>query len=143
MLIGSMIKESKLRLDTNPEDAQDSLVVVDADKAKEMAQLLNGTSGRPYFDANVSVQALKTGQPQRLGDVVSQLHTVVQGLHKALDAELLTPQVAGATLAELSLPRNSYFVRLREDTVAAIRSAFDDFKSNVRSPALGAFHCGN
>ena len=138
MLIGSMIKESKLRLDTNPEDAQDSLVVVDADKAKEMAQLLNGTSGRPYFDANVSVQAaLKTGQPQRLGDVVSQLHTVVQGLHKALDAELLTPQVAGATLAELSLPRNSYFVRLREDTVAAIRSAFDKFQVECAIAGIG------
>ena len=129
-LIASMTKESGLRLDTNAQDAQDALVVINADTAKQINDLASGESGRPFFQANVALRALadnSTGGKHRLGDVVAQLNEVVRELHVALDAELLSPQTAGTSLAELSLPRNSYFVKLREDTVAAIRSSFDKF----------------
>lgn len=129
-LIASMTKESGLRLDTNAQDAQDALVVINADTAKQINDLASGESGRPFFEANVALRALTekgTGGKHKLGEVVAQLNAVARELHTALDAELLSPQSAGASLAELSLPRNSYFVKLREDTTAAIRSAFDKF----------------
>lgn len=129
-LVSSMMKDSGLRLDTNAQSAPDKLVVVNADTAKQIHDLASGESGRPFFEANVALRALTdkgTGGKHKLGEVVAQLNEVVRELHTALDAELLSPQTAGASLAELSLPRNSYFVKLREDTTAAIRSAYDKF----------------
>ena len=127
-LIGSLMKDSGLRLDADK--AKDELVVINAETAKQINDLASGESGRPFFEANVALRSLTengTGGKQRLGDVVGQLNGIVSELHKSLDAELLTPNTSGASLAELSMPRNSYFVKLREDTSAAIRSAFDTF----------------
>lgn len=127
-LIGSLMKDSGLRLDADK--AKDELVVINAETAKQINDLASGESGRPFFEANVALRSLTengTGGKQRLGDVVGQLNGIVSELHKSLDAELLTPNTSGASLAELSMPRNSYFVKLRDDTSAAIRSAFDTF----------------
>ena len=129
-LIGSMMKESGLRLNTSPKDAGEGLIVINGETAKQINDLASGESGRPFFEANVALRALtekSAGGQHKLEEVVAQLNGVVKQLHTSLDAELLSPQTAGASLAELSLPRNSYFVRLREDTTAAIRSAYDKF----------------
>jgi hypothetical protein len=139
-LIGSMMKESGLRLDTSPEKAEDSLVVINGDTAKQINDLASGESGRPFFEANVALRSLTergAGGKHKLGDVVAQLNGVVRQLHNDLDAELLSPQTAGASLAELSLPRNSYFVRLREDTTAAIRSSYDKFSVECAVKGIG------
>lgn len=139
-LVSSMMKDSGLRLDTNAQDAQDKLVVINAETAKQINDLASGESGRPFFEANVALRALTdkgTGGKHRLGEVVAQLNEVVRELHTALDAELLSPQTAGASLAELSLPRNSYFVKLREDTTAAIRSAYDKFSVECAIKGVG------
>jgi hypothetical protein len=139
-LIGSMMKESGLRLDTSPEKAEDSLVVINGDTAKQINDLASGESGRPFFEANVALRSLTergAGGKHKLGDVVAQLNGVVRQLHNDLDTELLSPQTAGASLAELSLPRNSYFVRLREDTTAAIRSSYDKFSVECAVKGIG------
>jgi hypothetical protein len=139
-LVSSMMKDSGLRLDTNAQDAQDKLVVINAETAKQINDLASGESGRPFFEANVALRALTDkgkGGKHKLGEVVAQLNGVVRELHTALDAELLSPQTAGASLAELSLPRNSYFVKLREDTTAAIRSAYDKFSVECAVKGVG------
>ena len=139
-LVSSMMKDSGLRLDTNAQDAQEKLVVINADTAKQMNDLASGQSGRPFFEANVALRTLTdkgTGGKHKLGEVVAQLNGVVRELHTALDAELLSPQTAGASLAELSMPRNSYFVKLREDTTAAIRSAYDKFSVECAIKGVG------
>jgi hypothetical protein len=139
-LIGSMMKESGLRLDTSPKDMGESLVVINGETAKQINDLASGESGRPFFEANVALRALTekgAGGQHKLGEVVAQLNGVVKQLHTSLDAELLSPQIAGASLAELSRPRNSYFVRLREDTTAAIRSAYDKFAVECSLKGMG------
>jgi hypothetical protein len=139
-LIGSLMKESGLRLDTSPKDAADSLVVINGETAKQINDLASGESGRPFFEANVALRSLTergAGGKHKLGDVVAQFNGVVRQLHADLDAELLSPQTAGASLAELSIPRNSYFVRLREDTTAAIRSAYDKFSVEMSIRGVG------
>ena len=131
------MRESGLRLDTAAEDAAESLVVINKDTAKQINDLASGESGRPFFEANVALRALTergSSGKHKLADVVAQLNGVVRELHQALDAELASPQAAGASLAELSLPRNSYFVKLREDTTAAIRSAYDKFSGQAEQP---------
>jgi len=139
-LISSMMKESGLRLDTSAEAASESLVVINGDTAKQINDLASGESGRPFFEANVALRAVinKGGnETHKLGDVVAQLNGIVGQLHKSLASEILSPQTAGASLAELSLPRNSYFVRLREDTTAAIRSAYDKFCVEASIKGMG------
>ena len=139
-LISSMMKDSGLRLDTAAEDAGESLVVVNAETAKQIHDLASGESGRPFFEANVALRALadkNKGGKHTLGAVVAQLNGVMQNLHTALEAQLISPQTAGASLAELSLPRNSYFVKLRDDTTAALRSAYDKFTVEASIHGMG------
>lgn len=139
-LVGSMMRESGLRLDTNAQDAAEALVVVNKETAKQINDLASGESGRPFFEANVALRALAdrgNSGKHKLGKVVAQVNGVVRELHQALDAELQSPATAGASLAELSAPRNSYFVKLRDDCTAAIRSSFDKFTVECSVKGVG------
>lgn len=139
-LVGGMMRESGLRLDTSPEQAAESLVVINKDTAKQISDLASGESGRPFFEASVALRAITdkgSHEPKPLSEVVGQLNSVVEQIHAALDAGLASPQTAGATLGELALPRNSYFVKLREDTTAAIRSAYDKFQVECAVKGVG------
>jgi hypothetical protein len=142
-LVAGMLKESGLRLDTASKDpaatAAGALVIMNADTAKQMNDLAAGESGRPFFEANVALRNLcdrNQGAPQKLADVVAQIGGIAQTLQTALDAGASgVGATGGPSLAELSLPRNCLFVKLREDTTAAIRSAFD--KLTVESALAG------
>jgi hypothetical protein len=131
-LVSSLLKDSKLQVTTG-DDARksaESLVVIDADTAKQIKDLASGESGRPFFEANVALRALTDSarsKPKSLSETVAAFTEVVSTLHDSLEGELQRPETAGASLGELATPRNSYFVRLRDDTSAAIRSSFDRF----------------
>lgn len=133
-LVAGMVRESKLQLDVHrpPDaaaaDAASRLVVINADTAKQINDLASGESGRPFFEANVALRNLtdrKDLNQKPLGEIVQEVTKVASVLKTALTNSAAALRPPGTTLAELSLPRNSYFVKLREDTVAAIRSAFD------------------
>jgi molybdopterin-guanine dinucleotide biosynthesis protein A len=131
-LISSLLKDSKLQVTTSgsTDQSAEPLVVIDADTAKQIKDLASGESGRPFFEANVALRALTDShrsKPKSLSQTVTAFADVVSSLHDSLEAELQRPETAGASLGELAAPRNSYFVRLRDDTSAAIRSAFDRF----------------
>jgi len=131
-LVSSLLKDSKLQVTTG-DDARtsaESLVVIDAETDKQIKDLASGESGRPFFEANVALRALTEStrsKPKSLSDTVAAFSNVVSTLHDSLESELQRPETAGASLGELATPRNSYFVRLRDDTSAAIRSSFDRF----------------
>lgn len=136
-LVAGMVRESKLQLDVHQTPdageadagkAASKLVVINANTAKQIHDLASGESGRPFFEANVALRNLtdrSTQNKQPLGDIVQAITEVASKLKKAMEADAAQVSPPGTTLAELSLPRNSYFVKLREDTAAAIRSAFD------------------
>lgn len=136
-LVAGMVRESKLQLDVHQTPdageadagkAASKLVVINANTAKQIRDLASGESGRPFFEANVALRNLtdrSTQNKQPLGDIVQAITEVASKLKKAMEADAAQVSPPGTTLAELSLPRNSYFVKLREDTAAAIRSAFD------------------
>ena len=129
IVMSSLLKDSKLSLSTSGSDAAKSMVVIDQDVARQIKDLASGESGRPFFEANVALRNLtETSKPRQLTDIIDGLHQIATGLRTSLTAELLpSADVAGATLAELSMPRNSFFLRLKEDTTAAIRLAYDRF----------------
>jgi hypothetical protein len=131
-LVSSLLKDSKLQVTTGDAARKpaESLVVIDSDTAKQIKDLASGESGRPFFEANVALRSLTESarsKPKSLSDTVAAFTEVVSTLHDSLESELQRPETAGASLAELATPRNSYFVRLRDDTSAAIRSSFDRF----------------
>jgi hypothetical protein len=136
-IVSGIISGSKLQVTTSGagRDAAESLVVVDADTAKQIKDLASGESGRPFFEANVALRTLTDSvqsQPKTLANTVSAFTDVVSTLHDSLNRELQRPETAGASLEELASPSNSYFIRLRNDTAASIRSAFDRFSTEFR-----------
>jgi hypothetical protein len=133
ILVTNMLKSSKLEM--LPEG--DAFVVVDAEAAKDLRQLASGESGRPFFEANVAIQAIlqgRGGQKTKLADLIASFNTVVSSVHQSLTAELEQgTSFGGASINELAAPRNSYFVSLRNDVTAAIRIAVDRFHHEIGS----------
>ena len=107
-------------------------MVVDADVAKKIQELASGTSGAPFFEANVALRHLKdsaSGRPQPVEKIVGDIAGLGRALHDRLMEQLIPTLQGGASLSELAHPRNSYCVRLKDDTTAAILEAYDRFST--------------
>ena len=102
-----------------------SLAVIDAEARKNLKDLSTGASGRPFFEANVALKNLaeKDKATPPLKDVLSGLANVGMQMQATLEQTLADPSAASASLVELSHPSNSYFVSMRADAIAAIRTA--------------------
>ena len=126
-VVGSMLKSSGLTLDYD----QNQLTVIDAEARKKLKDLAAGTSGQPFFEANVAMRNLTEADraPAKLSDVLRSLATAGAQMQATLEKGLVEPGAGAATLAELSHPSNSYFVAMRPDSTAAIREAHE--KLNV------------
>jgi hypothetical protein len=133
-LAGSLLKNSTLQFATsaNESDKGGALVVVDAEAAKKIKDMAAGTSGMPFFEANVALRHLETsasGKPQSIDKIVSDIAGLGQALHDRLMEQLIPTLSDGVSLTELAHPRNSYCVRLKDDTTAAILEAYDRFST--------------
>jgi len=138
-LVGGVLKESKLQLATlNPNTTP---VVIDGDVRKQINDLASGESGRPFFEANVALRQMvdrsKDTTGTSLADFVASVTKIVSDLQNQMDSSSADGEALGATLAELSAPRNSYFIRLKADVAAAIRDSFDKFTVESRSRGIG------
>lgn len=140
--LAGVIKESGLKLkmggggaDASGSTSDDPFVIVDKNTEKELSDLASGQSGRPFFEANVALRSLcheSQNQNKHLSDVMKVLGGITSTLSKQLTASSDNVGTVGMSLAELAAPRNSYFVRLRDDTTAAIRTAYDRLCSELR-----------
>jgi hypothetical protein len=133
-LAGSLLKNSTLQFATSSNEGEKggALVVVDAEAAKKIKDLASGTSGMPFFEANVALRHLETsasGKPQSIDKIVSDIAGLGQALHDRLMEQLIPTLSDGVSLTELAHPRNSYCVRLKDDTTAAILEAYDRFST--------------
>lgn len=63
---------------------------------------------------------------------MTEVAKLTKTLSDSLMASVVQPEMGGVSIAELATPRNSYFVRLRDDTTAAIRIAYDRMCSEMR-----------
>ena len=132
-VVASMLKKSEMTMTLD----NDSVAVVDAEARKKLQELASGTSGRPFFEANVALKNLTeaTDDPPSLQSVLQSLANVGVHMQSTLEQTLAEPGAASASLVELSHPSNSYFVSLRTDAVAAIRAAHETL--NAELGALG------
>lgn len=129
-VVGAMLKDSKLSLDKAA--SADALVVVDEESRKQARDLLSGASGRPHWEANVAATNLtKSTAPMPLSTLLTSLAQVGDQMQRSLDRTLAAPGLASASLAELSHPSNSFFVSMRPDAVAAIRTAHERLNAEL------------
>ena len=128
-VVASMLKKSEMTMSLE----DDSVAVIDAEAKKQLHELASGTSGRPFFEANVALKNLteKNENPPRLQDVLNSLANVGAHLQTTLEQSLAEPGATSASLVELSHPSNSYFVSMRPDAVAAIRSAHETLNTEL------------
>lgn len=140
ILVSNLLRTSKLEV--LPDNGNEALMVLDGDAAKQMRDLASGESGRPFFEANVAMQAMLNQNANKklpLAKLVQDFNTIVASVHTSLSREL-EQGITGASgsLAQLAEARNSYFVSLRPDVCAAIRSALDRFHHEIgsRRPCL-------
>ena len=126
-VVGSMLKNSGLTLDYAKD--QNHLTVIDAEAKKKLKDLAGGTSGRPFFEANVAMRNLTDDDkaPAKLSDVLKSLAEAGAHMKATLEKAMQEPGAGAgsATLSELSHPSNSYFVAMRPDATAAIREAHE------------------
>ena len=130
-VVASMLKKSEMTMSLEDDN---HLAVIDGDAKKKLDELASGASGRPFFEANVALKNLteETNKaPPALKDVLSGLANVGAQLQGSLEQSLAEPGAASASLVELSHPSNSYFVSMRPDAVAAIRSAHERLNSEL------------
>ena len=132
VLVQNLMRTSKLEmLPTN--DAEQTLMVLDGEAAKQMRDLASGESGRPFFEANVAIQSMlrNTGDNKLpLSTLIKSFNGIIQQIHGSFEAELLGK--SSASLGQLAEARNSYLVSLRPDVTAAIRSSLDRFHHEMR-----------
>ena len=124
-IVSGMIKESKLTFDKEGDD----LVVVNNETRKELRSLASGESGRPFFEANVAMRNLSENGDanMKLSTLLKNVATVGEQIQRSLEKSLLSGAGAGGTasVVELSHPSNCYFVSIKADAVAAIRSTHE------------------
>ena len=128
-VVSSMLKNSSMTMDYK----DDELAVVDAEARKNLKDLASGTSARPFFEANVALKNLteSPATPPTLKEVLAGLANVGVQMQGTLEQTLSDPGAASASLVELSHPSNCYFVSMRPDAVAAIRSAHEMLNSEL------------
>ncbi|MDA9603558.1 hypothetical protein N9S30_00220 [bacterium] len=137
-LIGGVLKDSNLQLATL--DPSKTPVVIDGNVRKQIQDLASGESGRPFFEANVALRQMvdrsqDTGT--NLADFVGSVTKIVSDMHNTMESNNVNGESLGATLAELSMPRNSYFILLKDDVSAAIRESYDRFTVESRVRGIG------
>ena len=143
IVVASFAKNATLAFDaqvTNDDQAQ--LLVVDDQTRRHLKELAQGTSGRPFFESGLAKSMLeKSKTPLQLTTLLKELANVGTTLQAQLrETEETAFGGAGgggastATLTELSHPSNSYFVALKTDAVAAIRTAHELSLIHISEP---------
>jgi len=132
-IVTALAKDSRLAFD---KDSAGGLVVVDNETRAQLKEIASGTSGRPFFEASQALTALRAGDASKqttlealLTDVTNAGHAIqhqlVENMAGLTDASTSGFGAGMASLAELSQPHNSFFVNMKSDVVAALKSAHD------------------
>ena len=128
-LVSGVLKGSNLVLRSGNKSngsGDETLMIVDGETQKKVRELAAGEGGRPFFEANVAMRRFEEEDEQRtrtLSEVATYVMQVGQSMHETFRKELEDDAQHGCTVEYASRPRNAYFVRLRPDAIAAIRTA--------------------
>ena len=131
----SALQDSKIQLDIETNSSGSPNLVLSKTIAKDIIKdLASGESGRPFFNAQVELNnALQnhTG-PIGLVELVQQLSQIGNEYANAVTSRIGNEAGLGVSNATLSMPRNSYMVRLKADAYAAIRRAYQRLNNQIK-----------
>ena len=152
-VLAQVFKSSKLKVDLSgmhqtmdgaekaAEAAAASLVVVSDEVIERVGELATGSSGMGFVEANEQLRSyLETRQtsPVTLRVLISELKTILDDhrRHVMNNIQMHHEETGRATISYLAEPRNSLVVRLKNETFAAIRTAYDLLVTEMRSKGL-------
>lgn len=137
-LMGAIFRQSNFRLDVDAsQDGSDQaknmtgeLVVVSEETVERIRKLANDTNNRSFFE----VQTQLTSFLEKNKGVSMPLQSLIQGVRSVIRTQL-TESLEMANRIDvhdergamdfLAQPRNSLIIRLKNETFAAIRQAYD------------------
>jgi len=142
-VMAGVLRDSKLQFDLAADpDAQGrraatELVVVNKETVERVRELAQGTSGMPFFSQNVELERTlaNNSQPMRVTDLMARLQQLASIVREGMLGALHQQGTDGArsSLEYLSRPRNSYLVRLKPESFAAIKAAYSVFCTEWRT----------
>lgn len=145
-LIQSVFKQSSFRIDVDGtrdggevgKEAAQELVVVSDEAVEQIRRLASGTSNTSFFEAQTQLSNFleqRKGHPIRLVELVHGLRVIINGQMKSsLEmADQIDVHDERGALDFLAQPRNSMIIRLRNETFAAIRQAYDALVTEMRA----------
>lgn len=130
----------------------DSVVVISDESVQRVKELANGTAGLGFLEANDALQSFlqsQQGKPISLRELLLGMRGVLDTFRDyAIDSLQHNQTQSGrASLEYLANPRNSYVVRMKNETFAAIRSAYLLLRRQLLDSGLSqsqiptAYHC--
>ena len=144
-VLSSVFKQSKLKVDLDLTNARSSaaeaaaaLVVVSDEGIERVNELASGTSGLGFLEAS---SQLRQYMDSRRGSPVA-LKTLLGDLREILDAhrthvlralQASQDQSTRSSMEYLAEPKNSLVIRLKNETFAAVRTAYDLLKVEMRN----------
>jgi len=155
-VLASVFRQSKLKVDLDVASAQgskhgsraanevaSSLVVVSDEGIERVNELASGTTGLNFLEANAQLRQYlqtKRGSPIPLKDLVSDMRDILNAHRTYVLNALQANQDQGArsSMEYLAEPKNSLVIRLRPETFAAIRTAYDLLSVELRQKGWSA-----
>ena len=137
-VMSNVLRSSNLQFDLNkPEAAAQQLVVVNKEAVKKVQELASGESGLPFFQQNVELEqrlGASAGTPMTLQALVSTLQDAAKNMRDALLEQLDQNMLDGSNskLEYLAKPKNSYIIRMKNESYSAIKTAYSAFTTEWR-----------
>jgi len=137
-VLSQVLRSSNLSFDLDkPEAAAQQLVVVNKESVKKVQELASGSSGLPFFQQNVELEqrlGAASGTPMPLSDLVRTLQDMAKDMRDSLleqlDDNMMDP--SSSKLEYLAKPKNSYIIRMKNESYSAIKTAFSAFVTEWR-----------
>lgn len=137
-VLGAVFKQSKLRVDLDMSNdgaagrLASGLVVVSEESARRIGEVASGATGLGFLEANERLTSMlerTRSRPTTLSDLIEEMRGVLEATRQASTVESAPGRTSMEQLAE---PRNSLLIRLKPETFAAIRTAYQALETELR-----------
>ena len=158
-VLRSVFKQSKLKVDldltnarSSAAEAAASLVVVSDEGIERVNELASGTSGLGFLEASSQLRQYmesRRGSPMALKTLLGDLRGILDAhrTHALQALQASQDQSTRSSMEYLAEPKNSLVIRMKNETFAAVRTAYDLLRVELRGRGWNdlsiptAFHC--
>ena len=146
-ILQDVFRESRLRVDLDVTktgagvDVAQGLVVVSEEATKRVNDIASGATGLGFLEANVQLAHVleqARARPTTLAGLLASVREVLDEHRRSVMSSLDESASASSrsSMEQLAEPRNSLLIRLRPETFAAIRTAYQTLCSELRAQGV-------